>query len=60
MKKSEIYNSAVMAVIENNRLSSAQKATIIHELSAEYRMAVFTEEQNRVKEGAVQEVENNG
>lgn len=54
MKKSEIYDYAVMAVIENNCLTTAQKATIIHELSAEHRFAKSCEE--RGEELGAQEV----
>lgn len=49
MKKSEIYNFAVMAVVEANCLSAADKAVVIHELSAEYRIAVMVEEEKAKK-----------
>lgn len=59
MKKSEIYNCAMMAVIEDANLYPETKAEIIHELSAEYRFAKHCEEAE-AKKKAEQEVENNG
>ena len=44
MKKSEIYNLATMAVIDCNNLLPSQKLNIVHELSAEYRVALMCEE----------------
>ena len=50
MKKSEIYNFAVVAVIEHMGFAPSQKAAIIHELSAEYRVALMCEEA-KLREG---------
>lgn len=50
MKKSEIYNLAVIAVIEHMGIAPSHKATIIHELSAEYRVALMLEEQKKKRE----------
>lgn len=50
MKKSEIYTEAILAVIEDKRISSEDKLEIIEQLITDKNLALWSEEQANKEE----------